>query len=101
MSDPRPSLREHRGLLGQLRRQWPWVVCVLVVALGLVLIVLDAWRRGSTVIGAAVLLAGLFRLVFRDPGILAIRSQAFDSILYLGLGLAIVVLAIVVPPVFG
>jgi hypothetical protein len=98
---PRPPLRERPGLIGQVWRQWAWVLCLLVVVAGIVLIAAHAWRRGSVVIGGGVLLAGCLRLVLRDPGILGVRRRAIDALLYLGVGAAIIVVAIVVPGQFG
>ncbi|MDR0416000.1 MAG: DUF3017 domain-containing protein [Propionibacteriaceae bacterium] len=90
-------LKDRPGLIGQCRRQWPWVACVVWLAAGLVLAAVGRWRVGGFTIGGAALAAGLLRLFLPDPGILAIRGKAFDAVLYLGLGVLIVVVAAVVP----
>ncbi|MDR2929716.1 MAG: DUF3017 domain-containing protein [Propionibacteriaceae bacterium] len=86
------------GVLGRMRRQWPWVVVLVLVGLGLILIGLRAWRWGAGLIGSAMVAAGLFRTVLKDPGILAIRGHRWiDLCFYYGLGVATIVFAVIVP----
>jgi len=86
------------GLLGRIRRQWPWVTVLTFVAVGLVLIAVGDWRWGAGVIGAGMTVAGVLRTVLKDPGILAIRGHRWiDLFFYYVLGAAIVVFAVIVP----
>lgn len=92
-------LVDDTGLLGRLRRQWPWVVMMLAITTGLVLIALHLWRRGSVVIGGALLFGGVCRCWLPQPGILTIRQRRWlDALFYFGLGLGTVVIALVIPP---
>ncbi len=54
------------------------------------------WLRGVGLLGVAMCLGGVFRAVLpaRQAGLLAVRSRHFDAVCYLGLGLAILVVAI-------
>ncbi|MDR0285846.1 MAG: DUF3017 domain-containing protein [Propionibacteriaceae bacterium] len=108
MSEPAPlepprrswwaGLSDNPGLLGRIRRQWPWVVVLVCMAVGLTLIAITRWRWGAGAIGAGMVAAGVFRTVMRDPGIVAIRGHRFiDLVFYYGIGLAIIVFAIIVP----
>jgi hypothetical protein len=98
-SNPQSPLpwSQRRGLIGQIRRQWPWVTTVAVVALGLLLIALGWWRIGAILVGASLVGAGLGRKFLPNPGILVFRHQRFDVPFYLVLGLAIMVFAWLVP----
>ncbi|MDR0960653.1 MAG: DUF3017 domain-containing protein [Propionibacteriaceae bacterium] len=91
-------LVDQPGLLGKIRRQWPWVVMVSVMAVGLLLITTQYWRRGALLIGGGVLLGGLLRAVLTDAGILTVRDHKIvDVVLYGLIGTAIIVVAFVVP----
>ena len=78
-------------MTGAVLRQWPWAVVVAVVGLGLVLVAVGAWRPGLGLVGGALVAAGTLRWVLVEPGILAIRRKVIDVPLYLGLGVAIIV----------
>lgn len=84
------------------RRQWPLLLVAVGVLAGLVLTFLGpaTWRAGSVVIGAAVVLGALLRLVLptRDAGLLQVRSRGFDVAVMMLAGVAIIVLALAVPP---
>ncbi|MCL2736449.1 MAG: DUF3017 domain-containing protein [Propionibacteriaceae bacterium] len=91
-------LADDPGFLGRVRRQWPWVLVLAFVAAGLLLTALSWWRWGAGAIGAGVVAAGVFRSVMKDPGILAIRRHRWiDLCFYYGLGIAIIVFAVIVP----
>ena len=93
------SLIDRPGLLGRVRRQWPWVVIVGIVGIGLILIAFGLWRLGAVVIGVAMLVAGVFRATIKNPGIMVIRPQRWvDLCFYFGLGAAILILAIIRSP---
>lgn len=102
MSDRAPSwwdkLVDNPGFLGGVRRQWPWVLVLAFVALGLVLVLFRVWRWGAGLIGAAMVVAGLIRWLLKDPGILAIRGHRWiDLVIYFGLGVATMAMAVLVP----
>ncbi|MFD1859538.1 DUF3017 domain-containing protein [Aeromicrobium camelliae] len=73
---------------------------LVAVAVGLLLIAVDAWRLGVGVIGASfIVAAGLRAVVTPDEhGMLRVRGKVFDIAWMLLLGVALVTLAIVVPP---
>ena len=82
-----------------LRRELPLMAVLLVVSVGLLLGVLSRWRTGAVALGAAVLLAGLLRLLLpaRQAGLLVVRSRRLDVAVLLVLGVALVALATSVP----
>jgi hypothetical protein len=88
-----------RPLLAGLVRQWPLFVVLLGVAAGLVMVALDHWRRGLVVVGLALVVAALFRLLLPLPrlGFLAVRSRTMDVALTAGAGLTIAVIALTLP----
>ena len=59
------------------------------------------WRQGVGYVGGALLLACLARLVLPDrmAGMLRVRRKAVDVMVLATLGLGVVALALVVPPV--
>ena len=92
------ALKDDPGLLGRVRRQWPWVVVLALVAVGLLLVALRWWRWGAGLIGAGMVAAGVFRWAIADPGILAIRHHRWiDLCFYFGAGVATIVFAAIVP----
>jgi hypothetical protein len=80
-------------------RQWPLLVIVAGIAAGLVVVGSGAWRVGCVVIGATLCLGAIERVALprREAGLLQVRSKVFDTLLMTGLGVGIVVLAIIVP----
>ena len=80
-------------------RSLPLAAVLVVVAVGLAVGALGAWRAGALVVGAAVVLAAGLRLVLpaRQAGLLAVRSRRLDVALLLALGAALLVLASTVP----
>jgi hypothetical protein len=83
----------------QRRSEWPLILSLLVAATGLVVLTFYNWRNGVLVFSAAVLLAGVLRVVLSDTaaGLLHVRGRMFDTALLLGVGLAIGTLALIVP----
>jgi hypothetical protein len=73
------------------------LVAAIVLA-GFALIAVYRWRRGATLIGGALLLAGGMRAVLSDAraGLLAIRGRAADVLAYTALGLALVAVAVTI-----
>ena len=82
-------------------RWWPVLVVVAGVSIGLGIAVLsrDSWRAGAVIIGCALLLGAGIRLALppREAGLLQVRSRAFDVVVLAVGGVAVVVLALVIP----
>lgn len=77
----------------------PLAVVVVGMALGVLVVVLGHWRMGCVIIGAFLTIGGIERIVLNDnAGLLQARNRFFDVIALLGMGIGIIVLAIVVPP---
>jgi hypothetical protein len=95
----RPPLYQRRPLLAGFLRQWPLLVVIVAVGAGLLLVAADRWRSGLVVMGLALVAAGLLRLLLpvRRIGFLAVRSRPIDVALTLGVGLAVVVIALATP----
>ncbi|MFD8674872.1 DUF3017 domain-containing protein [Streptomyces seoulensis] len=79
-------------------RQWPVLVVLSAVALGLLLVAFDLTRAGLLVIGAALLAGAAMRWTLPGVGMLAVRSRFTDIVTYGVLGLAIVLLALMAQP---
>lgn len=76
----------------------PLAVVVIGMAAGVLVVVLGHWRLGSVIIGAFLTIGGIERFVLKNrAGLLQARNRFFDVIALLGMGIAIIVLAIVVP----
>ena len=73
----------------------------ILVAAGMALVVAarSDWRLGVQILGGAVLVAALLRLILasRDAGMLAVRHRAFDVFLLTSAGVALIVLAGSIP----
>ncbi|MET7675309.1 DUF3017 domain-containing protein [Streptomyces seoulensis] len=79
-------------------RQWPVLVVLSAVALGLLLVAFDLTRAGLLLIGAALLAGAVMRWTLPGVGMLAVRSRFTDIVTYGVLGLAIVLLALMAQP---
>lgn len=79
--------------------EWPLLVSAAVGFGGLVLAVLDSWRPGVLLFAGGILLAGVLRLVLSDDraGLLRVRRRPFDTTMMFGMGVAVLVLALIVP----
>ncbi|HEY3736272.1 MAG TPA: DUF3017 domain-containing protein [Jatrophihabitans sp.] len=81
-------------MLQTLLRQRAFVAILVLIAAAVIYLVAspDHWRRGSFVIGIAMLVAGLLRatLPARDVGLLAVRGRWRDTAIYVVLGVIIV-----------
>ena len=79
------------------------LVYLLVVAasgLGLLVVALGPWRRGVLLIGAALIGGALVRLVLSEnnAGMLRVRRSRWADVLMLGgVGVALILLASVIP----
>ncbi len=82
-------------LAGFLRCHLPMVVVVAVIAVAVVFVAQDRWRRGAIFFGGATLIAAAFRLCLPTVrvGLLAVRSKPFDVGALTLLGSVIVFLA--------
>ena len=82
---------------------WALAVVLAAFSVGVVLVAMHHWRRGAVVMGGAVGLAGLLRLVLpeRLAGLLVVRSKAFDVITCGLAGAAMMILGMVVPGGFA
>ncbi len=98
MTGPAPE-RPPKTLVQQVVGQWPLASVLTGVAAGLLIVLLSHWRAGSTLVGLSITLGGLLRLLPQQRvGLLAVRNRAVDSILLLGVGIGITVLAWWIPP---
>lgn len=79
-------------------RQWPILLVLGMVGLGLLLTALDVFRYGLLLIGAALLAGAVLRWVVPDVGMLAVRSRFTDMVTYTVLGTAIVLLSMMAQP---
>jgi Protein of unknown function (DUF3017) len=72
---------------------------ILAVGFGLALVATGPWRTGVGVCGGALIAAGLGRVAIpeRMSGLLRVRRRPADVIIMLVLGIALVILAAVVP----
>jgi hypothetical protein len=95
----RPPLYVRRPFLAGLIRQLPLLAVLVTVGVGLLVVTFGHWRRGLVVIGLALVVAGLLRLLLplRRVGFLAVRSRPVDVVLLGGTGLALVVVALMIP----
>jgi hypothetical protein len=76
-----------------------YLAVLLVTGLGIGVVMLDRWRVGLTLMGAALLCGALARVVLRDrdAGMLGIRRKAVDVATLVVLGSGLVALAAVIP----
>ncbi|MEW1779126.1 DUF3017 domain-containing protein [Streptomyces sp. NPDC086777] len=95
---PEGGGRAASGDLPAPARQWPLLVVLSTVAVGLLLTSLDQFRVGALLIGAALLAGAVMRWILPSVGMLAVRSRFTDIATYGVLGLAIVLLALMAQP---
>ncbi|WP_328424405.1 DUF3017 domain-containing protein [Streptomyces sp. NBC_00443] len=79
-------------------RQWPVLLVLGMVAVGLLITALDVFRVGTLVIGSALLVGAVLRWLLPSVGMLAVRSRFTDMVTYGVLGLVIVLLALMAQP---
>ncbi len=91
--------RPPKSFVQQVLGQWPLALVLAGVTAGLFIVFLGHWRAGSSLIGAAITVGGLLRLLPQQRvGLLAVRNRAVDSILLLGVGIGVMILAWWIPP---
>ncbi|MFJ2636858.1 DUF3017 domain-containing protein [Streptomyces sp. NPDC087422] len=79
-------------------RQWPILLVICGAAIGLIVTAAGAFRAGTIVIGASLLVGAALRWGVTAVGMLAVRSRFTDVITYGLFGLAIVLLALMAQP---
>ena len=81
-----------------VRTQWPFVLVLGGVLLGLARAAQYHWREGAAVIGAALLLAAGLRALLtpEQAGLLVVRRRALDLLTYGGLGLLVLAVALTI-----
>ncbi|WXH43414.1 DUF3017 domain-containing protein [Streptomyces netropsis] len=79
-------------------RQWPLLAVLGVTGLGLLLVAFDAFRVGTILIGLAMIGGAALRWALPSVGMLAVRSRFTDMFTYGGLGVSIVLLALMAQP---
>ena len=98
--------REAAVTFGRARRiraimvQIPFVIVLVFVAVAVVFLLLDRWRRGAFVFGAGAVLAAVLRAVLPTSrvGLLQVRSRVFDVGAMAAAGAAILWLATSIDP---
>ncbi|MFD7919116.1 DUF3017 domain-containing protein [Streptomyces sp. NPDC059740] len=79
-------------------RQWPMLTVIAGVALGLLLVAVDVFRVGALVVGLTLVAGAVLRRVLPVVGMLAVRSRFTDMLIYGGLGVVIILLALMAQP---
>jgi hypothetical protein len=80
------------------RTQLPFAVVMLIVTAGIVRIVMYHWRQGTVLIGVALVIAAVLRILLSDQraGLLAVRTRKVDFLLYGGFGGMILFVALTI-----
>ncbi|MGY1692236.1 DUF3017 domain-containing protein [Geodermatophilus sp. SYSU D01105] len=95
----RPPLHTRRPFLAGLLRQLPLLAVLVGVAVGLLMVTVEHWRRGLVVVGLALVGGGVLRLLLplRRVGFLAVRSRPVDVVLMVGVGVTLTAFALAIP----
>ena len=99
-ADDPPAEAAAPGPGGIVQREWPFLVVTAGIVAGLVVVVVfDRFRRGTVLLAASVVLGAWLRLLLPTDrvGLLAVRGRVFDVVTLIVLGVALTVLALVVP----
>ncbi|MFJ8564961.1 DUF3017 domain-containing protein [Streptomyces sp. NPDC093514] len=94
---PEGSGRAVPGAVSTPARQWPMLSVLTATAVGLLTTALGHPRVGCLIIGVALIAASVMRRLLPSVGMLAVRSRFTDMITYGLLGVAITLLALVMP----
>jgi Protein of unknown function (DUF3017) len=99
VSVSRSPLYVRRPFLAGLLRQLPLLAVLVGVAVGLVMVAFEHWRRGLVVVGLVLVGGGVLRLLLplRRVGFLAVRSRPVDVVLLVGVGVTLTAFALAVP----
>lgn len=95
---PEGGGRAASGDLPAPARQWPVLLVLGLVGVGLLVTALDVFRVGTLLIGGALLAGAVMRWMLPSVGMLAVRSRFTDIVTYGVLGLTIVLLALMAQP---
>ncbi|MFJ8634416.1 DUF3017 domain-containing protein [Streptomyces sp. NPDC093568] len=95
---PEGGGRAASGDLPAPARQWPVLLVLGLVGVGLLITALDVFRVGTLFIGGALLAGAVMRWLLPSVGMLAVRSRFTDIVTYGVLGLTIVLLALMAQP---
>ena len=83
-------------------RQWPLLTVLCAAGAGLLIVAADpfdeAFRIGTILIGVALVVGAVLRLVVPSVGMLAVRSRFTDLVTYGLLGILIVMLSLMAQP---
>ena len=84
----------------QLRLQWPILMVAAIFLVALVLVGTGFWRRGAFLIGVAVGVAAVLRLVLPDDraGLLVVRTRSLDFATMMTISLVMVYTAYTIDP---
>lgn len=76
-----------------------YLLVLTAVGVAIAVAALDEWRTGIRMLGGALVLGALIRLVLRarDAGMLAVRHKVFDAVILLALGGLLIFLAGSIP----
>jgi hypothetical protein len=82
------------------KAQWPILLVGLIFATAFALVAANFWRRGSLLIGIAVGVAAILRVVLSDDraGLLVVRSKGIDFVTTSTVGAAMVYIASTIDP---
>ena len=85
-----------RGVMGQ----WPILTVALIIIAAYGLVIADYWRRGALLIGIAVGVAAVLRLVLTDDraGLLVVRTKGIDFVTTAMVGAAMLYIAWTIDP---
>lgn len=78
---------------------WAPVALVLgIAAAGMLRVLTQHWREGAALLAGALLIAAVLRVLLPDDraGLLAVRGRVIDVVLYVGLGLVTLALAVTI-----
>ncbi|MEV6230418.1 DUF3017 domain-containing protein [Saccharopolyspora shandongensis] len=91
-------MSERFGGRSRLSVHVPFGLVLLIGLIGLLLVSLGHWRKGSVLLGGALLLAAAMRAMVppERTGLLTIRSRAVDVLVYSGFGLVIIAVAMTI-----
>ncbi|NMM91228.1 hypothetical protein B2J88_44170 [Rhodococcus sp. SRB_17] len=86
--------------VGLVKKNLPMIVVLTVIAAAFVLVLADRWRRGSLVLGVAVIIGAIARWFVSEErvGLLAVRGKKFDTAAMGVMGALIVMLALTIDP---
>lgn len=84
----------------QVRLQWPILTVAAIFLVALVLVATGFWRRGAFLIGVAVGVAAVLRLVLPDEraGLLVVRTKSLDFATMMTISLVMLYTAYTIDP---